>query len=328
MAGSPSRMLKLLSLLQTRRDWPGPVLAERLEISDRTLRRDVDHLRELGYRISAIKGPDGGYRLDAGSALPPLLFDDDQAVALAIALQIAAATGATDGESALRALSTVRQVMPSHLRHRIDSVAFTTLPAADGAESTVDPDILIAVSGAVRSREILRFDYASVGSTANSEPSRKRVEPHHVVFSNGRWYLIAWDSDIDQWRVFRVDRMVPRVPTGPRFTPRTVPGGDVHEFLAARFKGSDGGNRWPCNGDAVLGLPIRRVIPFMQDGSAEELTPEQCRITIGSWSWVALAAAIARYDAPISEVRPRELADAFGLLAQRLTAATQTLPPG
>lgn len=156
-------MLKLLSLLQVRRDWAGRVLAERLEVSDRTLRRDVDHLRELGYRISAIKGPDGGYRLDAGSELPPLLFDDDQAVALAIALQAAAGSGIADAEGALRALSTVRQVMPSRLRHRVDSVEFTTLATESAGSPAVKTETLIAVSGAVRSREVLRFDYLSVG---------------------------------------------------------------------------------------------------------------------------------------------------------------------
>ncbi|HJE59083.1 MAG TPA: HTH domain-containing protein, partial [Nocardiopsis listeri] len=177
-------MLKLLSLLQTRRDWPGRLLSERLEVSDRTLRRDIDHLRELGYRITTFKGPDGGYRLDAGSELPPLLFDEDQAVALATALQVAAASGAADGEAALRALTTVRQVMPSRLRHRVDSVTFSTLPS--DTEVVADPEVLLAVSTAVRACEVLRFGYVSVRDDPAAEPSRRRVEPHHVVFGNGR----------------------------------------------------------------------------------------------------------------------------------------------
>ncbi|GAB3152791.1 WYL domain-containing protein [Micromonospora sonneratiae] len=321
MAGSPARMLKLLSLLQTRRDWPGRVLAERLEVSDRTLRRDVEHLRELGYRISAIKGPDGGYRLDAGSELPPLLFDDDQAIALVVALQVASVSGAADGEAALRALTTVRQVMPSRLRHRIDGVAFTTLSADNAATMAVDPEVLIAVSAAVRAREVLRFDYVSVGRGPDGDPSLRRAEPHHVVFSSGRWYLVAWDLDNDDWSVFRLDRMTPRIPTGPRFTPRTVPGGDVHDFLAGCFKGSDRGNTWPCTGEVVLELPARKVIPFVHDGIVEEVAPDRCRLVVGSWSWVALAASIGRFDTAILQAAPRELADAFSLLSQRFAEA-------
>ncbi|MBL7494883.1 WYL domain-containing protein [Frankia sp. CNm7] len=321
MAGSPSRMLRLLSLLQTRRDWPGRVLAERLEISDRTLRRDVDHLRELGYRINAIKGPDGGYRLDAGSELPPLLFDDDQAVALAIALQVASVSGAAAGEAALRALTTVRQVMPPRLRQRIDGMTFTTLPAADTAAVAVEPEVLITVSAAVRAQEVLRFDYVSVGRAPGASPSRRRTEPRHIVFGGGRWYLVAWDLDASDWRVFRLDRVTPCVPTGPRFTPRTVPGGDVHDFVAGRLKGSDRGNTWPCTGEVILELPMRDVTPFVHDGIVEELAPNRCRLVVGSWSWVALAVSIGRFDAAIIRVAPRELGDAFGVLSQRFAEA-------
>ncbi|PWV57616.1 HTH domain-containing protein [Nocardiopsis sp. L17-MgMaSL7] len=324
MATSPSRMLKLLSLLQTRRDWPGRVLAERLDVSDRTLRRDVDHLRELGYRIIAVKGPDGGYRLDAGSELPPLLFDDDQAVALATALQVAAVSGATASEAALRALATVRQVMPSRLRHRIDRLTFTTLPG--DTSSPVDPDVLVAVSTAARECAVLRFDYVSVGSDPTADPSRQRVEPHHVVFGGGRWYLVGWSLDREAWRVFRLDRVTPGIPTGPRFTPREVPGGDAGDFLAGRLKGSDTGNAWPCTGEVVLELPVRKVTPFVHDGIVEELGPGRCRLIVGSWSWVALAASIGRFDAAVSEVSPRELADAFGELARRFADAAERGP--
>ncbi len=318
-------MLRLLSMLQTRRDWPGRVLSERLEISDRTLRRDVDHLRELGYRITAIKGPDGGYRLDAGSELPPLLFDDDQAVALALALQVAAVSGAADGEAALRALATVRQVLPSRVRHRVDGVTFTALPAEPAA--TVDTAVLLAVSAAVRAREVLRFDYLAVGQDPDTAPSRCRGEPHHVVFRNGRWYLVAWNLDREDWRVYRLDRLTPRIPTGPRFTPRTVPGGNVHDFLAGRFKGSDRGNAWPCTGEVVLALPAREVAPFVHDGTVEPLDGDRCRLVAGSWSWVALAASIGRFDTAITDVAPHELEDAFELLSRRFAeAASRPLP--
>ncbi|GAA3584994.1 WYL domain-containing protein [Amycolatopsis ultiminotia] len=325
MAGSPSsRMLKLLSLLQTRRDWPGRVLSERLDVSDRTVRRDIDQLRDLGYRIVAIKGPDGGYRLDAGSQLPPLLFDDDQAVAIAIALQVAATSGAADGEAALRALATVRQVLPSRLRHRTEGVSFTSLPS--DAATTVDTGVLVAVSAAVRAHQVLRFDYASPGRDPDAAPSRRRAEPHHVVFGNGRWYLVAWDLDLGDWRVYRLDRLTVGIPTGPRFTPRTVPGGDVRDFLAGRFKGSDRGNTWPCTGEAVLGLPARKAIPFVRDGIVEQVDRDRCRLIVGSWSWVALAASLGRFDAAIIDVAPRELADAFDLLAHRFAEAAATQP--
>lgn len=319
MPTTTSRLLNLLSLLQTRRDWPGAVLAERLAISHRTVRRDVDRLREMGYRIEATMGPDGGYRLDAGSELPPLLFDDDQVVALAVALQAATVTGVGIEESALRALTTVRQVMPARLRHRLKSLDFTPLPSR---ATPVTPDVLLAVSAAVRAEEVLRFDYA--GSRGDDARAR-RVEPHHLVTSHGRWYLVAWDLEHQDWRLFRADRITPRSPSGPRFTPREVPGGDVAEYVAARFKGSPERNVWPCNGTVILGRPAREVRPFAGDGHVEELGPDRCRLEAGAWSWVALAASFNRFDTDIEVVGPPELTAAFGVLAARNAA---TVRPG
>ena len=255
MSGTSERLLSLLSLLQARRDWPGAVLADRLEVSPRTVRRDVDRLRELGYPIAATKGPDGGYRLDAGAHLPPLLFDDEQAVALALALAMAPAAGAGVSEAADRALATLRQVMPSALRHRIDSLSVTAMRSGNRTPEA-DPAVLVALADAVRAHEVLRFDYSAADRLTEEEPRPpRRVEPHHVISRNGRWYLLGWDSDRDDWRTYRVDRMTPRTPTGPRFTPRPVPGGDVAAFVAARFKGSAAGDTWPCRGQVVLQLP-------------------------------------------------------------------------
>lgn len=307
-------MLRLLSLLQMRRDWSGTLLAERLEVTPRTVRRDVDRLRDLGYSIRATMGPDGGYRLDAGEELPPLLFDDDQVLALAVALQAVSASGAGVEEAAVRALTTVRQVMPSRLRHRFDALQFTAMPRS---ETDVDPDVLLAVSMAIRAREVLRFDYGD----ADDRPPR-RVEPHHLVTHSGRWYLVAWDLEHDEWRLFRVDRVRPRTPTGPRFVARGIPGGDVSEFVAARFKGSDDANRWPCVGTVILDLPARSVLPFAGDGTVEELDEGRSRLTAGSWSWVALAASLGRFDAEIEVVGPPQLAAAFGELASRYSRAT------
>jgi predicted DNA-binding transcriptional regulator YafY len=318
-----SRLLNLLSLLQTRRDWPGSLLAERLEISHRTVRRDVDRLREMGYSIQATMGPDGGYRLDAGAELPPLLFDDDQVVALAVALQAASVSGVGIEEAALRALTTVRQVMPSRLRHRLDALDFTTVPTrpGDAPPDSVSPDVLIAVSAAARAQEVLRFDYAGRRpDTASEPPHARRVEPHHLVTSHGRWYLVAWDLDRDDWRLFLADRITPRVPTGPRFVRREIPGGDVAEYVSARFKGSELTNQWPCIGKVILHRPVSYVLPFAGDGIVEDLGADRCSLEVGSWSWVALGAALNRFDTEIEVVYPQQLKDAFAQLAARNAA--------
>ena len=305
-------MLALLSLLQTPRDWPGSVLAERLEVSPRTVRRDVDRLRALGYRIGALKGPDGGYRLAAGSELPPLLFDDDQAVAIAVALQTVPSSGIDIDEGAARALATVRQVMPSRLRHRVDGIRF----ADTAAEVRVEPAVLEAASAAVRDRQVLRFDY---GSDRN-RPAR-RTEPHAVVAREGRWYLLAWDLEAEDWRTFRLDRMLPRIPTGPSFAPRPLPAADAQTYLAARAKGSTTEDRWPCVGEVVIALPTRDIAPWVGDGDLEELADGSCRVTIGSWSWTAVLASVARFDAAFTVVGPPALQEAARALAERFAAA-------
>jgi len=311
MPKTSGRLLSLLSLLQLRRDWPAQLLADRLEVSPRTVRRDVDRLRELGYPIRTIKGPDGGYRLGAGTELPPLLFDDEQAVALAVALQTAIATSGV-GEAAARALSTIRQVMPSRLRHRIDALQVTPLTVS---HTPVDVAVIMEVSAAVHARTVLRFDY-------RHEP--RRVEPHHLVTWSGRWYLVAWDLDRDDWRIFRVDRIAPRTPTGPRFVPRDLPGGDVATFVSARFKGSEDVDQWPCQGEVILHAPADAVVSFVGNGVVEALGPDRCRLVLGGWSWPGLAATIGRFDADIEVVGPVELKDAFGTLARRYAAAASS----
>ncbi|MFI9528666.1 helix-turn-helix transcriptional regulator [Micromonospora rosaria] len=322
MPTTSARLLALLSLLQARRDWPGPLLAERLAVSPRTVRRDVDRLRDLGYPIAATRGPDGGYRLDAGTRLPPLLFDDDQAVALAVALRTATTTGAGIEEAAARALHTVRQVMPARLRHRVDTLAVSAVERP--ATPRVDSGVLVALSAAVHAREVLRFDYPA-GPRPTREPGPpappRRVEPHHLVARHGRWYLVAWDLDRDDWRVFRADRIAPRVPTGPRFAPRELPGGTVADFVTSRFRGADGTGDWPCRGQVILDRPAAEVSVFTPDGVVEELGPHRCRLTLGSWSWPGLAAAIGRFDADIEVVGPPELRAAFAHLARRYARA-------
>lgn len=327
MGGTSSRLLSLLSLLQARRDWPGAVLAERLAVTPRTVRRDVERLRELGYPVQAFKGSDGGYRLDAGAELPPLLFDDDQAVALAVALQVAVNSGAGIAEAAARALGTVRQVMPARLRHRIDAVQVTPMPRHRTGQG-VDPAVLMALTAAVRAHEVLRFDYRSPARDDDATGVRtsppRRVEPQCTLARGGRWYLLAFDLDRQDWRIFRVDRITPRTPTGPRFTSRAVPGEDVAAFVSARFKGSTGTDSWPCHGQVQLGLPAAAVAPFALDGVVEALDPDRCRLTLGAWSWIGLAATIGRFDTDIVVISPPELRDAFAALSHRCATAAHS----
>lgn len=320
MTTTSGRLLALLSLLQTRRDWPGQTLASRLAVSPRTVRRDVDRLRELGYRIDAFKGPAGGYRLDAGADLPPLLYDDDQALALAVSLQVTATRGAglddRIGEAAMRALTTVRQVMPSRLRHRVDTLPLDVLEPDLGAAA--DPDVLHSIGAAVHAREVLRFDY---GDRTDDGP--RRAEPHRLVLRRGRWYLLGWDLDREDWRTYRVDRIAPRVPNGPRFAEREVPGGDVAAFVTGRFRGADEGADWPCTGEVVVRLPIDHVAPFVREGLAEPVDADRTRLVEGAWSWPALAASLCRFDADLEVVGPPELRDAFAALASRAAAAAR-----
>lgn len=320
MTSTTSRLLDLLSLLQARRDWSGSLLASRLDVSDRTVRRDIDRLREMGYSIRATMGPDGGYRLEAGSELPPLLFDDEQTVAVAVALRTASAVGPGLEEAAIRALATIRQVMPSRLRHRLDALEVTAIGSRPGAgpPRDVSAEVLVSLATTIRDREVLRFDYPARGVAPGGRLTAppRRAEPHRIATLHGRWYLLAWDLDREDWRLFSLDRLAPRTPSGPRFTPRGVPGGDVHEFVSARFKGADV-DAWPCRGTVILQLPARDVVPFAGDGTVRPLDEHRCSLEIGSWSWGALAASFGRFEVPMEVVSPPELRRAFAALAAR-----------
>jgi len=328
MSSPSSRLLSLLSLLQSRRDWPGDVLADRLGVSPRTVRRDVDRLRALGYPVRATKGPDGGYRLTDGSRMPPLLLDDEQVVALSLALQTAG-TG-VDGvdEAALRALTTLRQVMPQRLRAASDALAVTAVPR--DRRVTVDQDVLLAVGAAVRARAVLRFDYDGgshpvLGEGDRSFRAPRRVEPHHVVTWGGRWYLVAYDLDRADWRTFRVDRMTPRSPTGRRVPERDVPGGDVAAFVAERLGGRPD---LPCRGEAVLDMAAADVARWAgRDAVVEAVGDGRTRLVTGAWSWDGLAATLGMFGVAFEVVGPPELVAASRRLAGRHTAATAGAPP-
>ena len=231
MLETSARLLRLLSLLQTRRDWTSGELATRLGVTTRTIRNDVDRLRGLGYPVEARPGVAGGYRLGAGGTLPPLLLDDDEAVAIAIGLRTAASASiAGIEETSVRALAKLQQVLPSRLRHRVSAFQSHLLPMPSSGPQ-VDPDVLTVIASACRDHERLRFDYRTHSGAA----SQRSVEPYRLINDRRRWYLLAWDVDRDAWRTFRVDRIEPRTPTGPRFTPRALP--PDHEVTAQVARG-------------------------------------------------------------------------------------------
>lgn len=227
MLDTATRLLRLLAVLQTHQHWPGPALAEKLDVSTRTIRADVDRLRELGYDVDATAGTGGGYRLRSGTILPPLMFEDHEAVAVAVALRTAATSGlAGIDEATTTASAKLEHLLPSRLREQLRTLT-TVTDTVPERRDPVDPDTLAAVAGACRAQEQLRFDY----DDRHRQPSRRRVEPHRLLHVSGRWYLAAYDLDRGDWRSFRVDRISPRVPSGPRFSPRPPPGPDWETFV-------------------------------------------------------------------------------------------------
>ncbi len=304
MANTSSRTLRLLSLLQAHRHWRGSELADRLGVSERTLRRDVDRLRELGYDVDATPGVDGGYQLRAGSALPPLVVDDEEAVALAVGMQ-AATDGAVPGleEVSVRALGKVVQVLPPRLRRRVETLRAMTVPATWGPSSggpSVDTEALVVVAQACRDGERLRFDYTA----REAEETARHVEPHRVVKLGRRWYLAAWDVDRADWRSFRLDRLRNPRGTGARFAPRTPPGGDAAEYV----KSSIVGLREPQRVVAEVEAPADRVTARI--GRWALVTPvddERCRVemTADQFEWPAMA--LGSLGAEFRVVEPDEL---------------------
>lgn len=228
MANTSSRMLRLLSLLQTHRYWPGGELADRLEVSARTLRRDIDRLRELGYDVNAMRGVAGGYQLRAGASLPPLLLEDEEAVAIAVGLRTAAASAVEGAESSLQALTKVVGLMPPRLRRRMDALQAATV-SAPSAGPTVDAMTLTTLAQGCRDDETVRFGY----TTRGAEQSRRHVEPHRLVSLGRRWYLVCYDRDRQDWRSFRVDRITEPELTGTRYRPRDLPADDALVFVRA-----------------------------------------------------------------------------------------------
>jgi predicted DNA-binding transcriptional regulator YafY len=321
MTQTSGRLLKLLSLLQTRRDWPGQELARRLEVSGRTIRRDVERLRELGYPVDAVTGPAGGYRLHAGTAMPPLLLDDDEAVAIAVGLRTAAGASVTGiEETSVRALVKLEQVLPAHLRRRVNALkSATAIAAATGP--TVDPETLTILAGAVRDSERVRFAYRSRDGTE----TRRRVEPHSLVNLRHRWYLVAWDCDRDDWRTFRVDRLERPSPAGQRFSPRELPNADPAVYVSENLATA------PLRYQArvTLHASAEAVSAGHQHlwGHLEPVDADSCEYHTSedSLDWLAVRIGMLGYEFEVHE--PPELVERFQALADRFGRASARRRP-
>ncbi|GLF96154.1 helix-turn-helix transcriptional regulator [Streptomyces yaizuensis] len=313
MLETSARLLRLLSLLQAHRDWPGADLAERLGVTARTVRRDVERLRELGYPVHASPGTGGGYRLGAGARLPPLLLDDEEAVAVAVGLQTAAGQGVEGiGETCVRALAKLEQVLPDRLRRRVAAINAVTVPMLRAPTARVDLAVLTELAHACRDAERLRFRYRD---HAGAE-SRRIVEPHRLVCTERRWYLVAWDTERAAWRTFRADRITPTPPHGPRFTPRTPPAGDLAEYVSRGVSTAAYAER------AVIRLLVpaeeaaRVVGP--SDGTLEPEGEGSCLLRTGAGGLDVLVIHVLLMGVDFEVVEPPEL-------TERLRAARDLL---
>jgi predicted DNA-binding transcriptional regulator YafY len=312
-----ARLLRLLSLLQSQRDWAGAALAERLGVDVRTVRRDIGKLRSLGYPVHATSGV-AGYRLGAGATLPPLQFDDDDAVAIAIGLRTAAGGGVRGvEESSLRALAKLEQVLPARLRHRVAGLhsATVSLPATGPA---VDPDVLTAIAAACRDHHRIRFEYRG----HDGAPSVRRVEPHRVVHTGRRWYLVGWDVDRADWRTYRADRIVPGAAAawkGPRFPPRDPPDGDVAAYLSRGI--STRVYRYQAR--ILLHAPAARAVATISPviGVVEAADERTCVLYTGSNSLNELAGYVAMFGFRFRVLDPPELVEHVRVMGERLAEA-------
>lgn len=314
MRDTPARLLRLLSLLQVRSDWTGARLADELGVTARTIRNDIERLRSLGYPIHGTAGVAGGYRLGAGTSLPPLLLEDDEAVAVAVGLRTAADRGVSGiEESSLRALAKLEQVLPPRLRPRVRALHTATL-SIGAAGPSVDAEVLSAIAAAIRDHERLRFDYAGADG-----PARLRTaEPHRLVHTRGRWYLVAWDVDRDDWRTFRADRIRPRSHTGPRFRPRRDPDGDLAAYVERRL----GTAMWRYRARVEVHAPAERVAARVPPAVVvERIDARSCYANVGSDSPHELALWLGMIDADLQVDAGSELAREFRELADRYARA-------
>ncbi|WP_067815394.1 helix-turn-helix transcriptional regulator [Actinomadura kijaniata] len=309
-----ARLLRLLSLLQSRTDWPGPELADRLGVSTRTIRSDIERLRDLGYPVSATSGTAGGYRLGAGARLPPLLLDDEEAVAVAIGLRTAAAqTVGGIEETSLRALAKLDQVLPARLRSRVAALAASTVPLP-GNGPAVEADVLATLAAACRDRRRIRFDYRDHGGNA----TLRDTEPHRLVATGRRWYLVAWDVGREDWRTFRIDRLAPRTPPGPPFPGRRLPPDEAIDVVTKGVASTLG----PCRTVATVHAPAAvvsdRIPPVAR---VEHLDDERCLLHIGAATPLTLAVYLAALGLPFTVEGPAALLEALRQVSRHCAGA-------
>ncbi|GII92468.1 helix-turn-helix transcriptional regulator [Sinosporangium siamense] len=309
------RLLRLLSLLMSRRDWSGADLADRLGVTTRTVRNDIERLRILGYQVHSSTGTAGGYRLTAGSALPPLLLDDDEAVAVALGLAAAAAgTVAGIQEPSVRALAKLEMTLPGRLRHRVDALRSATVSAAGGGP-VADAETLTGIAAAVRDHEQLRFDYRGHDGRTGS----RKAEPHRLVYTGRRWYLMAFDVDRQDWRVFRADRIRLRTPNGPRFTPREPP-----EDAATHVLRGVGSRAWQHPVRVRLHAPAETIAARIPStaGLLTALTDDTCMLETGGESFDNLAAFLGTLGVGFAVLDPPEFRTFLASLADRYREAS------
>ncbi|MFI6278840.1 helix-turn-helix transcriptional regulator [Streptomyces sp. NPDC050988] len=315
---TPARLLQLLSLLQTPREWPGVELSERLGVSRRTVRRDVDRLRELGYPVQATMGAEGGYRLVAGKAMPPLVLDDEEAVAIAVGLR-AGAGHAVEGvdEASVRALAKLEQVLPSRLRHRVSTLQAATTPLTSGDGASIAPETLTVMASTIAGRELLRFAYQA----KDGAESRRRTEPYRLVSTGRRWYLVAYDLDREDWRTFRVDRVADPFATGARFTPREMPTGSAAEYLRQSMHRRQETYEFAVTFAAPAEFIAARLPGWL--GVPEPVDDRSCRLRSSSGDAVEwLAVRLAMVDCEFTVHEPVELVEYVRQLGGRLSRAT------
>ncbi|MFD9890279.1 helix-turn-helix transcriptional regulator [Amycolatopsis sp. NPDC059027] len=316
MYTTSERLLRLLSLLQARRDWPGPELADRLGVDVRTVRRDVERLRNLGYPVHATSGVAGGYRLGAGAALPPLLLDDDEAVAVAVGLRTAAnGTVAGIEESSVRALAKLEQVLPARLRHRVSGVRAATVSLGGGGP-VIDAEVLTAVAAACRDHQRLRFGYGDRDGVV----TEREVEPLRLVHTGRRWYLVAFDVGRDGWRTFRADR-VDGVPVpGFRFTPREPPAEDLAAYVTRAISSAPYPHQLVLRVAAPAAVVAERVGPAV--GTVEAIDEGSCRVRTGAQGLDPVPFHLAHWDFDfVVEEAPPELVERLRLVADRFARA-------
>ncbi|WP_156721695.1 helix-turn-helix transcriptional regulator [Streptomyces apocyni] len=305
MLETSARLLRLLSLLQAHREWSGADLADRLGVTPRTVRRDVDRLRELGYPVHASPGTGGGYQLGVGAEMPPLLLDDDEAVAVAVGLRTAAGQGIEGiGETSVRALAKLEQVLPNRLRRRVGALNAFTVPLLRGpAVSTVEPEILTELAHACRDNERLRFEYRDHGGSA----TRRVVEPHRLVCTERRWYLVAWDLDRAGWRTFRVDRITPRPPHGPRFAPRPAPADDLAAYVSKGVSTTVYATQAVVRLLVPLAEAAQRISPSV--GTLEAEGADTCLLRTGAASLEVMVIHVTLLGLEFEVIEPAELTD-------------------